>query len=342
VPVHPPIRRRLPEGLQLAPDAADAHPSRLDLIRASRAALLDGRRKVSQALLSQAQKDRLRERPYVKSFVAGETPRGFSLSSQAARLRAKPEVLARAALLRHQASGRAGQITARDIERARGQLSVEQDIAEEIIPVAPPPGAVIRRGVDTDIDAVILAVADSIHEKPLPDLETPRVCSGQAARNGYFRKFTVGVRDGRNLAAVTKALATFVTCIETRLEVVPHSNTWLGLNVRFSLPGKQRWSENEDISRYKRTERRGTHSVDPYTKTHDLEDIFEQIVVGPGGEYSVRTDPKWAPRPLEQYFEKPARWIEIAIENGFIITRLDFYLWRGTQPDARPNPKDLE
>jgi hypothetical protein len=296
-----------------------------------------GRRTIDQALLFRAQQDRLKERLFTKAFATGKLPRGFSLSPGAARLRERPEILARAALIRHQAKGT--QIAVDDIERATYQLSREQVIAQEITPETPAPGAVIRKGYATDVDAVILAVADCLRRKDLPELENPRVCEGHAAAHSYHRKFTVGINKGRDLLTVTKALATLANCIESRLEVVPHSNTWLGINVRFGLPGKQKWSENEDISRYKRTERRGTHSVDARTRSFDLDDIMEQVIVGPGGEFSIRTSPNWPARPLIQYFDKPARLVEIEIERGHVVKRLEFYLWRSSQPAARP--KDL-
>jgi hypothetical protein len=297
-----------------------------------------GRRTIDQAMLARAQQDRLRERLYTKTFAAGKLPRGFTLSPQAARLHGRPEVLARAALIRSQAKGK--QISTSDIERSTYQLSREQEIAQAITPETPPPGAVIRKGYETDIDTVILAVADSLRRKDLPELANPRVCKGRPAQHSYYRKFTVGVKKGRDLRAVTKTLAALADCITTHLEVVPHSNTWLGINIQFWVPGKQQWSENEDISRYKRTERRGTHSVGAQTRSFDLDDIMEQIVVGPGGEFSVRTNPNWPPRPLIQYFDKPARLVEIEIEHGHAVKRLEFYLWRSSQPAARP--RDLK
>jgi hypothetical protein len=223
-----------------------------------------------------------------------------------------------------------------DVQRASYELDRELEIAEQITPEAPEPGAVIRPGYETDVDAVIVAVAECVEKQNHPELQNPRVCPGQAGKYSYFRKFTVGIRNGQNLAAATSALAALANCIEHRLEVVPHSNTWLGVTATFGLPGNQRFSENEDISRYKRNERRGTYSVNPTTRSFDLNDVFEQIVVSRGGEYGVRTDPRWTPRPLSQYFEKPARMIEIQIQNGHVIKRLEFFLWRSSRPDATP------
>jgi hypothetical protein len=79
--------------------------------------------------------------------------------------------------------------------------------------------------------------------------------------------------------------------------------------------------------------------VDAQTRSFDLNDIMEQIRVGPGGEYTVRTSPNWPDRSLTDYFEKPSRLVEIEIKHGHVIKRIEFYLWRSSQPAA--SPKDL-